>query len=328
MKNTLNQIGLEAFARQRRHHVNGGYRNPFNPHQRRGLWPFLKWRLFSESRYRRFYGQETVRPVEFGDNGLGANAHPAITYLNHASVFLRDGKRSLLLDPVFGGLSPFIKDYTPLKAMPSALLQPDVVLVTHGHYDHLDTASLARLNPATTVVAPPGYGELLKRCGLENRVDLDWFETHEVKGWRITCLPANHWTMRNPIAGPNRALWGGFSVMTPSGYTIYFSGDTAFFDGFDQIGRLHQGPFDLAVFNLGAYEPRWFMQHSHLNPTECVTAFEHLGARWLLPIHWGTFRLGDEPVFLPPEDLKAEMTARGLAPQLLRLPHGGAWELS
>jgi L-ascorbate metabolism protein UlaG (beta-lactamase superfamily) len=134
--------------------------------------------------------------------------------------------------------------------------------------------------------------------------------------------------MRNPIAGPNRALWGGFGVMTHSGYSIYISGDTAFFHGFDQIGGSPPEPFDLAIFNLGAYEPRWFMQHSHLNPAECVTAFEQIGARWLLPIHWGTFRLGDEPVFLPPDDLKAEMRARGLAPQLLLLPHGASWELS
>jgi L-ascorbate metabolism protein UlaG (beta-lactamase superfamily) len=212
--------------------------------------------------------------------------------------------------------------------LPSALLRPDVVLVTHGHYDHLDTASLARLNPATTAVAPPGYGELFKASGLKEHVSLDWFDTCEVKGWQITCLPANHWTMRNPITGPNRALWGGFSVTTPSGYCIYFSGDTAFFDGFDQIGRMQARPFDLAVFNLGAYEPRWFMQHSHLNPPECVAAFEQIGARRLLPIHWGTFRLGDEPVFLPPEDLQAEMNARGLGPKLLVLPQGTSWQLS
>jgi N-acyl-phosphatidylethanolamine-hydrolysing phospholipase D len=70
------------------------------------------------------------------------------------------------------------------------------------------------------------------------------------------------------------------------------------------------------------------MRHSHLNPAECVTAFEQLGARWLMPIHWGSFRLGDEPIFLPPEELKAQMTAKGLAAQLLVLQHGASWELA
>ena len=328
MNATLNQIGLESFAKQRLHHVDGGYRNPFNPNHQRGLWPFLKWRLFSNNRYDGQYDHETIRQVEFGDNGFGLDAGPSITYINHASVYLRDGKHSLLMDPVFAGLTAFIKDYTPLSAIPTAFLEPDVVLVTHGHYDHLDTDSLSRLSPATTVVSPPGYAKLFKLCGLANQVVLDWFDACELKGWQITCLPANHWTMRNPITGPNRALWSGFSVTTPSGYRIYFSGDTAFFNGFDQIGARQSSPFDLAVFNLGAYEPRWFMQHSHLNPAECVTAFEQLGARWLMPIHWGTFRLGDEPVYLPPHDLKQEMTARGLASQLVDLPQGASWRLS
>ena len=328
MKELLAQIGLEAFSQQRLHHIEGGYRNPFNPSHRRGLWPFLKWRLFSDSRYRDCYHREEVLPVDFRENGRGTNSHPTITYINHASVFVRDKGRSLLLDPVFFGLPGFIKDYTPIPAVPPAFLKPDVVLVSHGHYDHLDKRSLKRLDTATTVVAPPGYGELFKLSGLADHVILDWFDTCEVKEWRITCLPANHWTMRNPITGPNSALWGGFSVTTPSGYRIYFSGDTAFFDGFDQIGRLPSGPFDLAVINLGAYEPRWFMQHSHLNPAECVTAFEQLGARWLLPIHWGTFRLGDEPVYLPPEELRQGMADRGLADQLLVLAHGDNWELS
>ncbi len=322
----LNRIGIQAFAEQRLHHIEGGYGNPFNPTQRRGLWPFLKWRIFSANSYRAQYAREVVRPVDLNGGRLATVSRPTITYISHASVLISDGGRSLLLDPVFNGLSAFLKDYTPLSQLPAQLKRPDVVLVTHGHYDHLDSASLSLLDPSVGVVAPLGYGAHFAKLGLNNHTALDWFDTRAVKGWRVTCLPANHWTMRNPLIGPNRSLWGGFSVTTPSGYRIYLSGDTAFFNGFEQIGNLH--PFDLAVFNLGAYEPRWFMRHSHLNPAECVTAFEQLGARWLMPIHWGSFRLGDEPIFLPPEELKAQMTAKGLAAQLLVLQHGASWELA
>lgn len=211
--------------------------------------------------------------------------------------------------------------------MPTALRRPDSALVTHGHYDHLDSESLRLLDPGTVLVSPLGYGPLFAKLGFRQLKCLDWFDTCAVGGWRITCMPANHWTMRNPMVGPNRALWSGFKVVSPGGYRIYLSGDTAYFDGFDQIGDL-LAPIDLAVFNLGAYEPRWFMRHSHLNPAECVTVFEKLGARWLLPIHWGSFRLGDEPVFMPPVALKAEMAARGITARLVSLQQGETWELS
>lgn len=319
-------MGIRAFAAQGGHHTEGGFRNPFNSGKRRGLWPFLKWRLFSGNRYRTDYARETVRPVDLLAGGFESVSGPSITYINHASILIRDGGGSLLLDPLFKGLSPLVTNYTPLTLLPSELRRPDVVLITHGHYDHLDTASLAMLDRGTALVAPMGYGAYFANLGLNNHTPLDWFQTCDIRGWRITCLPANHWTMRNPIIGPNRSLWGGFGVTTPGGYRIYLSGDTAFFDDFEVLGALH--PFDLAVFNLGAYEPRWFMRDSHLNPAECATAFEQLGARWLMPIHWGSFRLGDEPVFLPPEALRTEMAARGLSGRLVALAHGGSWELT
>ncbi|MDJ0780563.1 MAG: MBL fold metallo-hydrolase [Desulfosarcinaceae bacterium] len=322
----LSQMSIRSYAERRLHHMDGGYRNPFNPNQRRGLWRFLKWRLFSENAFRSQYQDETVRPVTLEHLDGAPPATPDITYLNHASVFLRDGHHSLLLDPVFNGISSFIRNYTPLTSVPPSLRRPDVVLVSHGHYDHLDTDSLAMLDPATPVVAPLGYGPLFAELGLVDLTSLDWYETCEVAGWRITCLPAHHWTMRNPIVGPNRSLWSGFKIESPSGYRIYLSGDTAYFNGYDQLAEL--GPFDLAVFNLGAYEPRWFMRHSHLDPAECVTAYGQLGARWLLPIHWGSFRLGDEPVFLPPLALEEEMAARSLAERLVVLPQGAAWKLT
>jgi L-ascorbate metabolism protein UlaG (beta-lactamase superfamily) len=126
--------------------------------------------------------------------------------------------------------------------------------------------------------------------------------------------------MRNPLEGPNQSLWGSFILRTKTGPTIFISGDTAYFDRFQEIGR--EFPIDLAIINLGAYEPRWFMAGSHMNPGETVRAFKELGAARLLVIHWGTFRLGDEPVHFPPIEIKKEMEKEGLSERLVHLNHG------
>jgi N-acyl-phosphatidylethanolamine-hydrolysing phospholipase D len=126
--------------------------------------------------------------------------------------------------------------------------------------------------------------------------------------------------MRNPLVGPNRSLWGSYLIRGAGGQTIYLSGDTAYFSGFRELGNMYD--IDLAIINVGAYEPRWFMKSRHINPAEAVQAFRELGARRLLVVHWGTFRLGDEPVYLPPIQVKEEMGKVGLAGRLINLTHG------
>jgi L-ascorbate metabolism protein UlaG (beta-lactamase superfamily) len=109
-------------------------------------------------------------------------------------------------------------------------------------------------------------------------------------------------------------------IKTAGGFTIFVSGDTAYFDGFREIGQEYK--IDLAILNLGAYEPRWFMSSSHMNPMEAAQTFQDLRATHLVIIHWGTFRLGDEPVHFPPIQIKKEMDERGLSGRLVHLNHG------
>jgi L-ascorbate metabolism protein UlaG (beta-lactamase superfamily) len=214
----------------------------------------------------------------------------------------------------------FIKDFTPLAFDLREMPQPNHVLLTHGHYDHLDTRSLATLNGSTHVITPLGYNDIFADLKMSRRTQLDWLDTFEDGKRQITFLPCDHWTMRNPIEGPNRSLWGSYILKTACGPTIFISGDTAYFDRFREIGR--EFSIDLAIFNLGAYEPRWFMAGSHMNPTETVRAFKELGAARLLVIHWGTFRLGDEPVHFPPEEIRKEMEREALLDRLIQLNHG------
>ncbi|CAB5119827.1 hypothetical protein D3OALGA1CA_2522 [Olavius algarvensis associated proteobacterium Delta 3] len=98
------------------------------------------------------------------------------------------------------------------------------------------------------------------------------------------------------------------------------AGFPSYFDGFEELGRDYA--IDLAIINLGAYEPRWFMAQSHMDPKEAVHAFKELNAKKLMIAHWGTFRLGDEPVHFPPEDLRKELAAEGLLDRWIDIRHG------
>jgi N-acyl-phosphatidylethanolamine-hydrolysing phospholipase D len=103
-------------------------------------------------------------------------------------------------------------------------------------------------------------------------------------------------------------------------------GDSEYFDGFSEIGQ--DFDIDLVVINLGAYEPRWFMAPSHINPREAVQAFKELNAKKMMIVHWGTFRLGDEPVHFPPGDLKKELEKEGLSDRLVDIKHGETFFLN
>jgi L-ascorbate metabolism protein UlaG (beta-lactamase superfamily) len=315
----LNGRRLRDIALRREHHGNGRFLNPVGLDRSGRLLKVLSWKLFHRNRFAEDLEDQPVAPVSVAPEPFRRRDGVSVTYLKHASLLLRDAGVCMAVDPVFESPFWFMRDYTPLAFDPSRL-PVDQVLLTHGHYDHLDTASLARLPDDVHVILPPGYDDILDEAGLKRRTTLDWYETHRDGDREIVFLPANHWSMRNPIAGPNLGLWGSYLVRTASGPTVFISGDTAYFDGFDQIGE--EFDIDLAVFNVGAYEPRWFMAQSHIDPRETVQAFRELNAKRLAIMHWGTFRLGDEPVHFPPRHIREEMRRVGLADRLVEWRHG------
>jgi len=316
----LNGRSLREIARRREHHGDGRFINPFGFDRSGRLLKVLSWKLFHRNPFEEELSQQTVAPVSVDWERLRRPGELSITYLKHASLIIQDAGSRILVDPVFASPFWFMRDFSPLDFDPSRMPAPELVLLTHGHYDHLDISSLAQLPPDTHVISPPGYTGLLDEIGLRRRTTLDWYESIHSGDREIMLLPCNHWTMRNPVAGPNMGLWGSYLIRTASGPAIYISGDTAYFDGFDQIGG--EFDIDLAVFNLGAYEPRWLMAQSHINPRETVQAFHELKAKKLMIMHWGTFQLGDEPVHLPPQHLRDEMQKAGLLSRLVDWTQG------
>ncbi len=319
------QLTLTEIAQRKLHHGKGMFLNPFSAKEHGNMWRVLRWKIFGNNRFKSFYKDEPTVPVKIDWDSMKQQDGCGVTFIKHACIMIRDLESCLLVDPVFFGLMWFT-DFSPLVFDVNRMPRPDHILITHGHYDHLDTSSLKVFPNKTHVISPLGYDSAFESLGMHNRTQLDWFDAYKEGKREIILLPCNHWTMRNPFVGPNRSLWGSFLVKGASGFNIFISGDTASFDRFREIGETFR--IDLAIFNLGAYEPRWFMAPSHLNPVETVKAFMELHAKKLMVVHWGTFRLGDEPVHFPPLDIKREMKKQGLLDRLVHLDHGQTFHLN
>lgn len=318
------RLTLREIAQRKMHHGKGIFLNPFSTGEHGNMWRVLRWKLFGNNHFKSFYKGEPTIPVKINWDAVTNKEGCSVTFVKHACVMIRDLGSSLLVDPVLFGLMWFT-DFSPLAFDVNQMPRPDHILITHGHYDHLDKSSLEIFPRDTHVVSPLGYDSVFNELRMHNRTELDWFDGHKDGKREIILLPCNHWTMRNPFIGPNHSLWGSFLVRGASGFNIFISGDMAYFDRFREIGEAFR--IDLAIFNLGAYEPRWFMGSSHLNPAETVKAFKELNARRLMIAHWGTFRLGDEPVHFPPLDIKREMKKQGLQDRLVHLDHGETYHL-
>ena len=319
MKQAYN-LSMREIAGRKLHHGPERYLNPFARREHGGFWRVMRWKLFAENRFKGFYQQESVAPVKIDWKQIEQHHDLAVTFLKHATLIIKDGDEYIYVDPVFFKIFRFIKDFTPIDFDIKSLPKPDHILITHGHYDHLDKKSLAFFDKQTHVITPLGYDSIFKDLDMGRRDRLDWFDTAVQNGREITCLPCHHWTMRNPITGPNTSLWGSYLIKTRSGPVIYVSGDLAYFDRFSELGKEFQ--IDLAIFNLGAYEPRWFMADSHINPDETVRAFQEINAKKLMIAHWGTFRLGDEPIHFPPIDILREVQKAGLQDHFIPITHG------
>jgi L-ascorbate metabolism protein UlaG (beta-lactamase superfamily) len=279
----------------------------------RGPTDVFKWRVLDT-----LAGRRRVRPdgdfktpVRDNDGAALAAASPSLTWIGHATFVLRLGGKLIATDPIW---SQRISGVIPRQAPPGVALDKvptlDVVTVSHNHYDHLDVPTLRQLGKQPVYVTFTGNGDVLRGAGAQQVVELEWWQSHRVGDLEIVAVPARHWSMRAPW-NRNDMLWGGFVYRAPEG-VAYHAGDTALFDGFKEIGE-RAGPIDWALLPIGAYEPRWFMEPQHMDPDDAVEAFERLGARNLVAMHWGTFKLTDEPLGEPPERLRALVAERGIA---------------
>lgn len=298
---------------------------------------FLRWTL-NERR-------ERPQPAEHATSPQFPLATPAFpqragadeivaTWIGHSSFLVQLGGVNILVDPVWGERASPISFAGPKRHMPpgvafDALPPIDLVVMSHDHYDHLDLYTVRRLlrqHPSAGWIAPMGVGAWLARRGAKVKGELDWWDSTTVGGVELTCIPAQHFSGRK-INNRDTTLWCGW-VMRSASHAILYAGDTGRHPEFESITE-RLGPFDAAFIPIGAYEPRWFMQPVHMAPEEAVNAYRDIVRAndgrpcTFVAMHWGTFKLTDEPLDEPPVLTRAAWDAAGLDPALLWIPRHG-----
>ncbi len=281
------------------------------------------WRLVRESHEMPMTG--VSRPVE-----LARADELGVTFIGHSSFLLQVHGRKILVDPVFSKRLIVLRRQRRPGATVDQLPAIDLVLLTHAHMDHLDMASLRRVIRATRrltgrtpeVVVPRGVEDLVERLGFSQVHGLSWWEQIEVQGLRVTMTPCKHWGAR--MFRDTHRGYGGY-VVEGGGQSVYHSGDTAYFDGFREIGERLKP--EVALLPIGAYFPDSY-RSVHTSPEEAVRAFVELNAQQMVPMHYGTFRLGREPMEEPVQRLKAEADRLGIKEQIKILGEGETMHLS
>nr|BFD65976.1 MBL fold metallo-hydrolase [Bdellovibrio sp. HAGR004] len=240
-----------------------------------------------------------------------------LTWVGHSTALLQLRGLNILIDPVFSERVSPVSFMGPkrLVGLPFTikdLPKIDVVVVSHSHYDHLDLPSLRELgkkDPEVLFLVPLGDAELLQSEGIPHVQELDWWDEVKVQNLSFVFTPAQHWTQRW-LFQRNQSLWGGWSIKT-DGFHFVYTGDTGYSKDFADI-HARRGDVDLAMIPVGAYEPRWFMGLQHVDPDGAVQIHQDLRSKHSIGVHWGTFRLSDEPMAEPPVELGRARKKAGL----------------
>ncbi len=220
----------------------------------------------------------------------------AVTWIGHASFLIQFTDLNVLIDPNFANWLFLLKRVRRSGLKIRDLPPIDLVLLTHAHFDHFHKPTLRKLPHPKIGIMPRGVGDLAHNLGFSRIVELEWWDSFSQarSNWKVTFVPSKHWGART-LHDQHRG-YGGF-VLEYQGRRIYHAGDSAYFNGFAEIGKKFSPT--LALLPIGAYHPESFRK-VHMGPDEAIKVFKELGAKWLVPMHYGTFKLSfeemDEPL--------------------------------
>lgn len=297
---------------------------------RRSLWKRRPFAFQKLGQFVRLVHESHTVPLvgEHQPVKLAKSAELGVTFIGHSSFLLQIAGKNVLIDPVFSTRLVVLRRQRRPGIQIAALPPIDLILLTHAHMDHLDKASLRAVVRATQrrrghrpgsspeVIVPNGVEDLVASLGFRRVHGMQWWDQIEIQGLSITMTPCKHWGARM-FRDVHRG-YGGYCIAA-AGHSVYHSGDTAYFPGFAEIGsRLHP---QVALLPIGAYFPDTH-RTVHTSPEEAVRGFVETGATQMIPMHFGTFRLGREPMDEPVQRLRAEVKRLGIEDKT-RILHEG-----
>ncbi len=307
------------------------------------------WKLVRESHAQPLAGKQGSPPEV-------APGETAITFIGHSSFLIQTSGRAVLIDPVFATRLIVLRRQRRPGLRIADLPRIDAVLLTHAHMDHLNRPSLRAITremrrrglTAPVAIVPKGVEDLVADLGFARVETLEWWQSTELKALphaptssgqlipiepgehvrrltgqeslTITATPARHWGAR--MFKDTHRGFGGYVIESANGPVIYHSGDTAYFGGFAEIGRrLHP---EIALLPIGAYFPDSY-RAVHTSPEEALRGFVDLKADLMIPMHYGTFRLGREPMEEPLPRLMQAAERVGVGERVVALGEGESW---
>jgi len=302
----------------------GHFFNPWSVAPPTGFSTLLRWKL-GKNPYDKKRPPEIPVVANDGAYLKDRGQPPSVTWVGHSTFAIQDGGNVVLTDPHWGARALLPKRHSPPGIPLGSIPEGAFAVLSHNHYDHLDSWTVRRLPAAMPWFVPLGLARWFRDRGRQVVVELDWWQSARHGRWTLTCLPAQHWSNRLRVKR-NSTLWCSW-LLDSGERRYYFAGDSGFYPGFAEIGRRF-APLDVAFLPIGAYEPRWFMRYQHADPAEGYQAFLDLGARTMLPMHWGCFDLTDEPVDLAPKVLARVLEEKGADRERVRiLAVGERWRI-
>ncbi len=278
----------------------------------------LKWQLGTNPQKQEKQNDNFQLKIQNPDEFLNSEKD-GILWLGHASILIRLSGKIILIDPVFGKPS-LIERYFELPSPIEKIKRVNYVLITHDHRDHMDEATIKeiaqRFPNAKFLFGLNSEKLLIDWIGDAKRIQTaGWYQQFslEDKDIKITFVPVRHWSRRG-IFDTNERLWGGFIIQGAS-RTIYHGGDSGYGSHYKEMAEVFP-EIDYFIIGIGSYSPRWFMKANHNNPEDAIQAFIDSKAKILVPMHYATFNMSDEPPGEPLRRLKENVEKTNLNKRL------------